>query len=102
MKPMYYMRDGDRRVKLEDEALGEHSYVRMTNEQLRSGISDEAYTEIWPNLPWYEPMLVCTFSGQQGYGCRLCIAKFGLHGHDVEKLPKTVEAFAAHIRQVHK
>ena len=79
------------------------SYARMSVEELRRGPLDDLYVLRWPELDWYAPMHVGVLGSRtRGLGCRLCIAKFGLAGSDVGKLPQTLEEFAAHVREVHR
>lgn len=52
----------------------------------------------YPDIAWREPTLV----NDHYFGCRVCIANFGLKGSDVEDLPQTYEEwklhFARHLR----
>lgn len=62
------------------------------------------------SIPWREPLPVTVtdylegvgFTPVRGLACRLCIARYGLRGQDVGKLPQTREEFDAHMAQMHE
>jgi hypothetical protein len=55
----------------------------------------------YPGLPWREPLLVKVPGVGDGLACRLCVAKHGLRGNDVVKLPQTREEFDKHMAEQH-
>jgi hypothetical protein len=63
---------------------------------------DAAVMARWPSIPWREPVgLTVLETGVQRYGCRLCIARVGLKGSEIEDQYPTYDAAAAHITAVH-
>lgn len=69
-------------------------------------ITDDAVWELFekchPEKPWRQPIDVSTFSKTAtGLGCRICIARFGLKGENVARLPQTIEEFARHMQEYH-
>lgn len=57
----------------------------------------------YPEIPWRRALPICSLEQPDvtGFGCRFCIARFGLKGTDVGKLPQTEEAWLAHMAQFH-
>jgi len=55
----------------------------------------------FPYIRWRTPLLVATFSGKGGLACRICIARHGLLGSNVDRLPRTQVEFEAHMREFH-
>ncbi len=62
-------------------------------------MSDADFERI-PGIPWREPIKVTTPTAS-GWGCRLCIAAYGLRAQDVDRLFKTVEEHAGHLQEFH-
>lgn len=63
----------------------------------------EKLYERFPLIPWREPLPVTvTETGARGYGCRMCIAKYGLKARDVAKLAQTLEEFQKHMEECHR
>lgn len=64
---------------------------------------DDAELEAtFPHIRWRWPMRI-TVSHDIGtdFGCRMCIARFGIMGKDVNDQPQTREAFDEHMRTAH-
>jgi hypothetical protein len=55
----------------------------------------------YPAVPWEQPIHVQTTAGTEGWGCRLCIARLGLHGSQVEDLWPTADAVREHLSTEH-
>lgn len=47
----------------------------------------------YPEIEWRTPLRV----NDRYYGCRVCIALFGLKGSDVDKLPRTHQEWKLHF-----
>jgi hypothetical protein len=71
----------------------------------------EMLRERFPGIDWMEPMSVwplralaaagCHPDQWPGMACRICIARHGLAGKNIGKLPKTREEFDHHMRECH-
>jgi hypothetical protein len=59
------------------------------------------YQEQIPWIDWLSPVAVETAGARTEFGCRFCIAIFGLKGEDVQFLPTTREDFDRHMREQH-
>jgi hypothetical protein len=57
----------------------------------------------FPFIPWRDPIRVSLISDPSDVrlGCRMCIARWGMHGEDTKNLPRTAEEFAVHMREAH-
>lgn len=56
----------------------------------------------FPSIRWRKAVYVERIGdGAWGYDCRLCIAKDGLRGRDVENLFKSKAEHAEHVRDFH-
>jgi hypothetical protein len=55
----------------------------------------------YPWVHWTEPILMHTFDGKKGLGCRICIATSGIKAPDIENLPASLEAHRDHLRKFH-
>lgn len=64
-------------------------------------MSESDLERSFPWIDWTEPVLVSTFQGAHGFGCRYCIGMFGLKGREVKDLPKTEEEFNQHLSSKH-
>jgi hypothetical protein len=62
---------------------------------------DKVMLTAFPALPWLEPVAVSLFGGERHYGCRLCLARNGLHGKRVHALPTDIEVVRKHIAESH-
>jgi len=57
----------------------------------------------YPYIDWRNPVKVkLVEDGVERYGCRLCIAIYGLNGSQVTDLPMDDAAFRKHMREVHQ
>jgi hypothetical protein len=66
-------------------------------------LADERLRAEFPDIEWDEPVAVSLMGGSmERLGCRLCIARFGLKGEDIEKLYQTREEWEAHMEQFHR
>lgn len=54
----------------------------------------------YPEIPWYEPVLIQHPAGVF-YGCRICIALEGLHGSAMEDVPTSPDEWIEHMAVVH-
>jgi hypothetical protein len=59
-------------------------------------IPDSTLLARWPSIPWHEPIAV---NGR--FACRICIARNGLKGTEIGKLPLTAEEIIDHIAVEH-
>ncbi len=57
--------------------------------------------DAYPWIPWRDPVTVQTPAAGTEFGCRFCIAIFGLKGEEVPMLPKTREEFDTHMKEMH-
>src|SRR6266568_7510795 len=55
----------------------------------------------FPAIAWREPQHITTFSGFSGWACRICVARHGIYGYNVNSLPQTREEFEEHMRKEH-
>lgn len=55
----------------------------------------------YPAIPWRTPILVKRTDGADGYGCRFCIALYGLKGSDIHRLPQTIGEWEEHMALLH-
>ena len=59
----------------------------------------------YPAVKWREPLHITVHDGKGGevrsFGCRLCIAAFGMRGSDAAGFPKTEAEFERHIIENH-
>lgn len=58
----------------------------------------------YPGIRWREPIAVLVnpnATGEQHYGCRVCIAAIGLRGADVPELPVELDRVKQHITKEH-
>jgi hypothetical protein len=55
----------------------------------------------YPDVPWRKSLLISVPGVGSALGCRICIARFGLKGKDVTKLPKTELEFKRHLAEEH-
>jgi hypothetical protein len=60
------------------------------------------YEQAFPEIPWREPIRV-SLAGSEivRYGCRLCIAEFGLKGSEVKGLWDEPAQVLKHIETHH-
>lgn len=57
----------------------------------------------YPYIDWRNPVMVkLAEGGAERYGCRLCIAIYGLKGSQVVDLPPDEAAFRKHMKEVHQ
>ena len=62
----------------------------------------EKLEDAFPSIHWREPMPMGTLKGGDfGLGCRVCIARHGIVGFNISKLPKTVPEFREHWQKYH-
>ena len=59
---------------------------------------DRACLDRWPEIPWLEPIPIVRIH-DEGYGCRLCIARNGLKKTDV--LFPSLDEAVAHVVATH-
>lgn len=57
--------------------------------------------EHYPDIPWYEPVLIQHASGKTFYGCRICIALEGIRGSAMDDVPATPDEWIEHMAVVH-
>lgn len=62
---------------------------------------DDIYEMLWPQIKWREPIEVKRTDGVERLACRLCIARYGLAGRDIQNLFSTHEEWASHMEQFH-
>lgn len=56
----------------------------------------------YPGIPWREPIAVqVPGRSPRRFACRFCIARRGLRGSDVERLPLEPGPVERHIREAH-
>lgn len=75
--------------------------VRYASKCSVAVLTDEDLMGDLPMVPWLQPLRVTVSTGGTGLACRLCIARYGLAGRDVDKLYQTEEEFNAHLAQFH-
>jgi len=71
--------------------------VDLEHEKRFLVILEEAY----PWIHWEESIKIATLAGSEHFGCRICIAKYGIHGSEIQYLPATLEAHQRHMRERH-
>ena len=69
------------------------------------GAFEEEMASHYPDIPWRSPLSI-SIAGDNGFtsrsfGCRICIAAYGMKGSDAVAFPKTVEEFHVHMREKH-
>lgn len=66
-------------------------------------LSDRDLELAHPEIPWRSALPVTSLEDPsvRGLACRFCIARFGLRGTDVNKLPQTEEAWLTHMARYH-
>lgn len=66
-------------------------------------LSDRELELTYPEIPWRAALPIHSLAEPHitGLGCRFCIARFGLKGSDIERLPQTEEAWLAHMARFH-
>lgn len=67
-------------------------------------MDDEAWQEFertHPEIPWREPLPARLFTRSKGLACRICIARYGIAGKDVERLPQNKKQHRQHLADVH-
>lgn len=54
-------------------------------------------------IDWDAPIMISLIStdDETRYGCRLCISRFGLMGEYYDGLPRTIEEFELHRKEIH-
>lgn len=62
--------------------------------------TDAELRHSYPDIEWDEPVTISS-GGPYRIGCRLCIARFGLRGDQVEDLYETREEWEKHMTQFH-
>jgi hypothetical protein len=62
--------------------------------------TDAELRERFTEVPWDEPITISS-GGPYRIACRLCIARFGLRGDQVDDLYQTREEWEKHMTQFH-
>lgn len=63
---------------------------------------EKYFRDRFPHIDWNSPVIVKnTVSEVLHYGCRYCIAMYGLKGSKVHELPITFVDWLEHIRDEH-
>lgn len=55
----------------------------------------------YPFIPWKEPVHMNDMEGNEGFGCRICIAEKGIKAEEIKDLPRSVTAHARHMKEYH-
>lgn len=61
----------------------------------------EELVERYPEIHWYEPVIIQHTSGGTFFACRICIALYGVKGSDMTGVPETPEEWIEHMAVVH-
>jgi hypothetical protein len=66
-------------------------------------ISDAELEARWPEVPWRRALPIHSLEqpSVSGFGCRFCIARFGLKGAEIANLPQTEDDFIRHLLRWH-
>lgn len=65
-------------------------------------VLEDILREKFPFVDWREPILVGLIGETPTrYGCRYCIAMYGLKGWEVRGMPDSKEAFLQHLKEEH-
>lgn len=66
-------------------------------------ISDDELQARFPEVPWRRSLPVTSLDDPQvqGLACRFCIARFGLKGCQIGRLPQSEDDFIRHMLQFH-
>lgn len=57
---------------------------------------------LFPWIGWRKPVHIVYTDGNEYWGCRICIASYGLKGRDVHNLWRTPEEVLDHLRVFHQ
>jgi hypothetical protein len=66
-----------------------------------TAVDDDALVARFPAIAWRAPILITVAGGATGLGCRLCIARKGLHASQVKALARTQAEFERHMEREH-
>lgn len=61
----------------------------------------EDLVRLYPDIPWYEPVIIQHTSGGTFFACRICIALEGLAGSDMSGVPETPDEWIEHMAVRH-
>lgn len=64
-------------------------------------LTEEELRTKFPWVPWDDPILITVPGVGEGFGCRFCIAQYGLRGADVAGTPQSAEEFDNHMTLIH-
>jgi hypothetical protein len=63
--------------------------------------TDAELEQKYPWIEWREPLPITRTDGAKCFGCRLCIAKYGLKAQAIPQQPQTLEEFEYHMETAH-
>lgn len=64
-------------------------------------MNESQLSKRFPKIEWEKPILVHVTNGDKGFGCRYCIALYGLHAKEVFLLPQSITEFKKHMSEKH-
>jgi len=68
---------------------------------MNSRTTEAELEDMFPAVAWRSPLPTRRRDGTSGLACRFCINMNGLEARDTDILPRTIEAFEAHMHTAH-